>query len=165
MNILEKIKDVITSIILIFISIFFLLMYMSGNMTFRIEDYDKKEDRPSINELEILISPILKNLPKPYTLSNYSKKEVVSINISYEKLEIKQKSKILKIIENQKKWQWLKNNKNGSFYCYNQFALNVYENDRYRNDDYINFLSISVSWSQYDDICRSSYYKKMLKSN
>lgn len=158
MNILEKLKDIITSIILIFILIFFLLMHTSGNITFRVASYDKKEDKPSINEIEDLTLTIISNLPQSYKVRKYDKNEVVSMHISYKDMRIEQKLEILKNIENQQKWQWIENNKNGSVYCHNQFTLTISEEDGYK-DNYIDFLFISIGWYQYDDICRKNYYK------
>lgn len=164
MNILEKIKYIVSSIILIFILIFFILMYVSGNMSFVIKNYDKKEDKPLISDIEYLISPIIENLPNHHNVNKTIKNESVGIYISYKNIEIRQKKILLNNIVNQHKWKLIENNKGGSNYCYNQFLLNIYEDDIYgqKTDDYLDFLFISISWSQYDDICRKNYYKKQL---
>ncbi|MFA9485877.1 MULTISPECIES: hypothetical protein [unclassified Moraxella] len=118
-------------------------------------------DRPSMNEIEGLIAPVVEGLPKERRVAHYNKKGVVSMHISYENIGLQQKSMILKNIENQQKWQWIENNKNDSVYCYNQFSLTVYEYGKYRDD--IDFLSVSVGWSD-DSICRKHYYRQLLSS-
>ncbi|UNU73950.1 hypothetical protein LU293_03370 [Moraxella nasovis] len=119
-------------------------------MKFSLKNYDDREDMPSINDIYGLTDQVIKDLPSPDKIYHRVKPEVVSVYITYINLDNKQKEKLIKNIESQRKWVFLDNNKDGMNYCHNQYHLVIYE-EAITND-----VMISIGWSQASK-CRRTY--------
>ncbi|WP_157848123.1 hypothetical protein [Moraxella canis] len=91
------------------------------------KNYDKKEDRPDMMVLEILMSELTSNLPKPQNINLTNKPGVKSISYTYLNLTNYQKSQLKKNLQRESKWVFQEHKKNrygySDYYCFNQFEL------------------------------------------
>lgn len=140
-----------------------------GSYGYDMKNYDKKEDRPNIEELDILMSELTGNLPNPQKIDFKEKQDVIGINYKYLNLTDHQKSQLNTNLQRQPKWvfQERKKTRDGysDYYCFNQFDL-IIEVEQF------DFSSIGkgsgentyldVDWWRFGR-CRSKFYKKQYK--
>lgn len=162
-KIMNKIKDLLTSLILIVFLIFMFLMYLSGNMTFEKGVCNKREDRPTMEEVDALLNELTDGILSEKDEFSVRKIGVVYKRYRYDNLSKKEQLYLESTIDSSSKWVKYDNKINRGresfYYCYNQFELifikgvAVDVNDRNFID---NSFAVSVGWQDDNNMC----YKK-----
>lgn len=162
-KIMNKIKDLLTSLILIVFLIFMFLMYLSGNITFEKGVYNKREDRPTMEEVDALLNELTDGILSEKDEFSVRKIGVVYKRYRYDNLSKKEQLYLESTIDSSSKWVKYDNKINRGresfYYCYNQFELifikgvAVDVNDRNFID---NSFAVSVGWQDDNNMC----YKK-----
>ncbi|OOR87733.1 hypothetical protein B0181_09770 [Moraxella caviae] len=164
----EQINTAITTITFVLLMVFGWRLYSSGyfdRFSYDARNYDKQEDRPSIEQLTVLLNEITHGLPTPTDVNETNKTGVVSVNYKYLNLTNTQKSQLAQNVQVQSKWvfQRHKENKYGHSdeYCFNQFELiidvEVFDFQILKKDSG-EYTSVYISWWKTGE-CRLAYFQ------
>ncbi|MFC0821227.1 hypothetical protein [Moraxella marmotae] len=118
---------IVSFLVLVFIAWRLYSVGFFGSYGYDMKNYDKKEDRPDMEKLEILMGELTNNLPQPQKINPTKKPNVIGINYTYLNLTSYQKSQMKRNLQKQPKWvfQERKQTRSGysDYYCFNQFDL------------------------------------------
>lgn len=166
MKAVDKIADFLVSVVLIVFLVFLLLMYLSGNMTFEQGVYDKREDRPKMEEVDALLTELTNGISSEKDEFIVKNTGVVYKRYRYENLSDKEKLYLKNRMDSLSKWKQYdyKINRYGEsfYYCYKQFELiftkgiDANNNDKYIVDD---SWAASVGWRDDNSVCRDNFLK------
>lgn len=130
------------------------------------KNYDKKEDRPSMEELERLMSELTVNLLEVTRVSRVKKSGVVGSTYVYFNLTDHQKLQLTENLQAHPKWHFQERKEirggHSDHYCFNQFEL-VIEVDRF---DFTSIgkgagedTALNVDWWDAGE-CRSKFLQR-----
>lgn len=143
-----------------------LLMYLSGNMTFEQGIYDKRDDKPKMEEIDALLTELTDGISSEKDEFTINKIKVVYKRYRYKNPSNKDKlylqNRIAGLSKRNQYDYKINRNEESFYYCYNQFRLIFTKGiDANNNDNYIvdDSWSASVGWSAYDSVCRDNFLK------
>ncbi len=112
-------------------------------------------DKPSIEELSVMLDDLTKNLPPPSRESQYKKDVLISIIRIYDEPEEKIMQTLIDNIENAHVWKKIEStSKNEMRFCNEQLALEVDKENDYQDKE---ALMVSIGWEDTGD-CRKLYF-------
>ena len=163
-KLLDKTTGFLTSIILIIFLTFLLLMYLSGNMSFKKGVYDKRADRPTMAEIDTLLNELTDSITSPKDEFVVSKIGVVYKRYRYDYLSDQEKLYLNGRINDSSKWIKYNDGKDGNrdsfYYCYNQFELiftKGVEPSVNNKKSLDNAFSVSIGWQDTHSVCRRKF--------
>lgn len=161
---IDRITDCLVSLAFIILLIFMLSMYLSGNMNFEKGVYDKKEDRPTMGEIDNLLNELTSSISSQKDEFEVRKVNVVYKRYRYDNLSDQEKRYLSDMINNSSKWIWYNHRKDGVrdsfYYCYNQFELIFTKGVELSMDDektVDNAFSVSIGWQDTHSVCRRNF--------
>ncbi|MDH2274524.1 hypothetical protein [Moraxella porci] len=163
-RLIDRMTDFLISLVFIILLIFILLMYPFGNATFEKGVHDKREDRPTMEEVDNLLNELTSGISSEKDEFEVRKINVVYKRYRYDNLSDQEKLYLSNRINNSSKWIRYDHGKDGIrdsfYYCYNQFELiftKGVEPNVGDKESLDNAFSVSIGWQDTDSACRRRF--------
>ena len=162
-NIVSIIKTVFITMVILFFLLIWWTFYTDGSIGFGGET-PLREDRPSMEEVTLLLDDVTKGLPPVERNTERSKPEVRSAVKVYSNPTQETVDRLFQNINNQKFWKEVHFEDYGEYeYCYNQYHLTInQEKNNYTGigKGISNLMFVHIDWTD-DSPCSKAYFERL----